>query len=476
MSSYTTAVKLVANNEHTGGNLQDAHSQDIRPDWSFGLITGHRLRVVFYFLFLLIGFYALQEWLWPTSMPPATLFDRIWSRGDILWLAALPAGILSFIGLMAFRHPSDLDQVQPMSTFVAWRIVSRGTNAEALRATIERCREEMRKTPLFPYIIEVITDEGNSVLNIEHDDVRLMQVPAGYATSQGSLFKARGLHYAMEYSPIPSNAWIVHLDEETRPTRSGVQGICKMIQEEERSGRLRIGQGAIIYQREWRKHPFLTLADMGRTGDDYARFYFQQMLGATIFGLHGSFIVVRNDIEKSIGFDFGPEGSITEDAWWALRAMEAGYRSRWVEGHLEEQSTQSVMDLMRQRRRWFQGLIKVALHTPVSWQWRIPLAINSVLWAITSFSMFYTVLRIFHGVASDPWIQAPANISLSLIIVIYLIGLRANLDALGVHDKKERLWWLVLQLACIPVFSFIESAAIVWGLFSTPRGFHVVKK
>ena len=73
---------------------------------------------------------------------------------------------------------------------------------------------------------------------------------------------------------------------------------------------------------------------------------------------------MRNDVECAIGFDFGPRGSITEDAFWALVAMERGHRTRWVEGYLEEQSTQSVVDFIKQRERWFRGLVAVVFDAP----------------------------------------------------------------------------------------------------------------
>ncbi len=204
-------------------------------------------------------------------------------------------------------------------------------------------------------------------------------MPNGYRTPNGSRFKARALHYALLHSPIPENAWIVHLDEETQPTSSGVKGIGRFIAAEEASGRLRIGQGALLYHREWERHPFLTLADNVRTGDDFARFYFQHSLGLALFGLHGSYIVVRNDIEKATGgFDFGPHGDITEGAFWAMKAMQEGRRSAWVEGYLGEQSCLSLKDFLRQRRRWFQGLVKVVLHAPVKLRWRFFLGLNTI--------------------------------------------------------------------------------------------------
>jgi egghead protein (zeste-white 4 protein) len=334
----------------------------------------------------------------------------------------------------------------------------------------------MAKTPLFPYVIEVVTDTLVVTLPQPDSDIRYIVVPKDYRTAKNSLYKARALQYAVETSPLPANAWIVHLDEETQLTRSGVKGICDMIREEEASGELRIGQGAILYHRAWERFPFLTLADNVRTGDDFARFHFQHKLGFTIFGLHGSYIVVRNDIEKSIGFDFGYQGSITEDAFWALLAMQRGYRCRWVEGYLEEQSTQSVGDFVRQRRRWFQGLAKVAIHAPVKLYWRLSIGINTVLWAMAPFALLYTVAHLFFGTATSPIVQFMANFSFASFGVLYLIGLKANLDEYGITGLLVRLRWTVAQVALLPVFSAMESLGVLAAIFRPVPGFHVVKK
>ena len=48
--------------------------------------------------------------------------------------------------------------------------------------------------------------------------------------------------------------------------------------------------------------------------------------------MHGSFILVRADIERTVSFDVGLEGSITEDAWWAFAQAFFGREFRWVDG------------------------------------------------------------------------------------------------------------------------------------------------
>lgn len=444
--------------------------------WLSDLLSEHRLRVVIYLVSVMAALYALQWWIWPVAQPPKTVIENIWSWGSLLWLGAVIPGTMGLLGMLSFRHPKHLDEVKPINKLVSWRIVSRGTNVETLTETIRRCQKEMKKTPLFPYVIEVITDTQNINLPKPNADLRYIVVPEDYKTKNKSLYKARALHFAVKHSQLPDDAWIVHLDEETQPTPSGIKGICAMIAEEEASGALRIGQGAILYHRDWRKHPFLTLADNVRTGDDFARFHFQHKIGVTLFGLHGSFIVVRNDVEKSVGFDFGPHGSITEDAFWALVSMERGYRCRWVEGYLEEQSTQSVGDFIKQRRRWFQGLVKVSLHAPVSRKWRLSLGINTFLWALAPFAALYTYGHFLFGFEHEWWIRFLANYSFASFEVLYLIGLKANLDEHGVRHWDNRAGWFLYQLFLLPVFSTMESLGVLAAVFRPVSGFHVVKK
>lgn len=440
------------------------------------IFSGHRLRVIAYMTFGVLALYTLQSWLWPINHSPHTIIEDVWSWGALLWLGAVIPSSFGLVGMLVFKHPKHLNEVKAINRLVAWRIVSRGTNVEALTNTIRRCQDEMKKTPLFPYIIEVVTDAGDVSLPKPNADIRYITVPRNYRTTNLSLYKARALHYVLKHSPLPDDAWIVHLDEETQPTASGIQGICEMIREEEASGALRIGQGAILYHRKWKQHPILTLADNVRTGDDFARFHLQHKLGITVFGLHGSYIVVRNDIEKSIGFDFGPNGSITEDAFWALCCMEKGYRCRWVEGYLEEQSTQSISDFVRQRRRWYQGLAKVSIHAPVKLRWRISLGLNTIFWTMAPFGALYTIAHFFFGFSHPWWIKLLANFSFVSFFTLYFMGLKANLDEYGIIKRGERMRWYATQFLFFPTFSLLESAGVALAILRPTKGFHVVKK
>jgi egghead protein (zeste-white 4 protein) len=447
-------------------------------DWRLGWITGHRTRVIV-FTFSVVAALLAAHWLSTAGRPPQTVVDVIVAWSSLVWLGALLPGSLGLIGTLYYRFPSDLDDISPINRMICWRIVTAGNNIDVVLSTVRRCQTEMAKTPLAPYVIEVVIDECSNVLRLPNEggDVRILVVPRDYVTPNGSRFKARALHYALLNSQIPDTAWIVHLDEETQPTPSGIKGVCKFIFQEEGSGRLRIGQGALLYHREWKRHPFLTLADNVRTGDDLARFYLQHRLGVTIFGLHGSFIVVRNDIEKATGgFDFGPHGDITEDAFWAVKAMQNGQRSAWVDGFLEEQCCLSVVDFLRQRRRWFQGLVKTVRYAPVKLRWRFALALNTMLWALAPFAMIYTIFTLFYSVEIPLIVRILGSYSFTTYVLWYATGLKANMDEHGITNFWKRAQLALLQILLVPAFCMLEALGVAWGLASQAKGFEVVKK
>lgn len=447
-------------------------------DWTWGPVTGHRIRLITSLL-LIILFTSIWYILFPAGKLPATPFDKVWSWASLIWLSGIVPGTIGLLGAFAFRHPTSLDDVRPISQPICWRIVTAGKNIEIVLRTIRRCQTEMARTPLAPYVIEVVIDMGDNIglLPQRDKDVRIITVPEDYRTPKGSRFKARALHYALLHSPISDHTWIVHLDEETQPTPSGIKGICKFIREAELSKQFRIGQGSLLYHREWERHPLLTLADIGRTGDDFARFYLQHRVGITLFGLHGSYIVVRNDIEKATGgFDFGPQGDITEDAFWAVKAMQLGIRCAWVEGYLEEQSCMSFSDFLRQRRRWFQGLVKVALYAAVRLRWRSCLALNTMLWGLAPFAMLYTIGNLVHHIAISPVIRLLASYSFATFATLYITGLKANMDEHGIKGWLRRSFLTAQVLLLLPVFAAMEGLGVLWALLTPVKGFQVVKK
>ena len=92
-----------------------------------------------------------------------------------------------------------------------------------------------------------------------------------------------------------------------------------------------------------------TLADSVRVGDDFGKFRIQYELHEPLIGMHGSFVVSQNAVERLVTFDHGMEGSITEDAYFALVAQVKGIKFSWIDSFMYEQSPFSCHDFMHQR-------------------------------------------------------------------------------------------------------------------------------
>lgn len=450
--------------------------QHVSPRRAVMSDMGHRLSVAVTVSLVMVLLYVVEQRLWPHQGVIRTPLRHVWSLSSVLWLSATVPALFELAGLFLYQHARGLHRVQPVEQVVCWRIVSRGLNVDALTATINRVRHEMAVTPLFLYRIEVVIDTSYRGLPPPGRDLHYIIVPKGYQTANGTKAKARALNYALLVSPIPDTAWIVHLDEETHPTPSGIAGIARAIAEEDASGRLRIGQGTITYHRNWSEHPLLTLSDCIRTGSDLGRLYLSMKIGVPLFGLHGSFIVVRNDVEKSVGFDLGPGGSLTEDAWWGCLQMQQGRRCRWVDGYLEEQSTQQVRDFMKQRRRWFNGLVVTALRAPTKLRYRGVLGVTMLAWALSPLAWVYTVAHFTMGGPVPAEVRLLANLSLGIYVATTFVGLRVNLTEHGVTNIFRRVGWYALWVVMLPAFSFMEATGVAYGIVKPSMKFHVVRK
>jgi egghead protein (zeste-white 4 protein) len=418
---------------------------------------------------------AVRTLLWDGGRTASSTLDHVLLFSSATWVAPVAVTAVTIVGYVLFRRPDPPPmRMAVLDVPVCFRIVARGDNVSAVQGTVHSIRATMAALPAFPYSIEVVTD--TPVPLPPAPEIVPMVVPSGYATARGSLYKARALQFAVEHSAIPDTAWIMHLDEESHITRSLVLGIVRAVAEEHGSESPRIGQGLILYHRNLEEDLLFGLADSIRSGDDVGRFYVQHRLGVTLFGLHGSFILVRNDIEKEIGFDVGPEGSVTEDAFWALQQMALGRRCRWVDGVIVEQAPQRLADFLKQRRRWFVGLCQVVRHAPVPLRWRLPLAFSVVAWSLAWLGVLYTYVNLVTGIDTPDVIWLAGTFAFAVYVAQYLTGLRINMDHRGVRGFWRRGRLYVLQVLLVPVFGLMEAAGVVYGIVKPEFAFHVINK
>lgn len=455
-------------------------------DLNYAKVSGFKMYLLLVFFLLIAILLYAYLCIFHTAIVPMSYLQHFWAIGHYLWIASVPFTFLGLMGMLFYRK-ENLEYVKSVDNLVSFRIVSYGKNVEALRGSINHITHLMEMKPLFEYVIEVLVEEGQPFCDIKDefsDDTRVevFIVPQRFKTPKETKKKARALQYAVLESKIPDDSWIVHLDEESRPSKSMILGIAKAIQEEEKSGSHRIGQGAIVYYRHWSQKKFLwwTMLDSGRTGQDLGPFYLQSLLGISLYGFHGSWILIRNSVEKNIPgqFDLGPKGSITEDAWWCLIANANGHKIRWVEGYLEEQSVRSFRDFCKQRGRWFYGLTLVSKNAPVSFWRRLPIRLNLLLWMFIWLSFPYSMIHLFFGFSLNPLLFFLIAISISTYAITLVTGMWVNLNLFGLKSKFLYIIFTIIQLLLVPVYALLEIfAALFYGyLFPEKDDFYVIKK
>jgi egghead protein (zeste-white 4 protein) len=458
---------------------EDHSSPDSRPGafWSI-CVSG----LVF---FTIIAMYNVLWTRFTSSRMPDTWYVHAQSYLICTWLLAVPQTVLNLQGYL-FTHPRapifTPDRAwDALHTPLHIRIVTRGTNPGAVQRTIEADRAVLAAFTDLHGICPRVTIEAVTDNQLPIDVVQYV-VPSDFTTPHGALFKARALQYAVGAVAVADNAWILHCDEETQLTLSGLTGCLQFMQQEIETvhpGEYpAVGQGAILYHRDFWHRPFLTLADSMRTALDFGYFRVQSHVWhRPLCGLHGSFILVRQDIEHAVDFDFDKYRSITEDAYWALRLVDRGIGLEWVHGFLSEQATFSIQDFLRQRKRWFTGLWHVLAGEGVRWRTKLVLRMSVTSWVCSLLGILAIVIQLIHPIPVPWYILLPASVCLATYTSVTVYGLLVNLQELHLHTHGI-IWLIVLaQIVLTPIFAGLEGAAILWGLFTLNTvKFHVVKK
>ncbi len=175
------------------------------------------------------------------------------------WFISSPFFIVSYIGLFIYpavlkdKYGEIIDLADIFEYKLIIRIVTKGISKELVLANISKLYDIMKSNidNRMEWVIEVVTDNKIDIKTLtNYDKYKMLEVlvPKDYETENGTLYKARALHYVSKYYNYNDKDWILHLDEESKLDVRTLQGVMTHIMRSDLNGeKPAIGQGVIIY-------------------------------------------------------------------------------------------------------------------------------------------------------------------------------------------------------------------------------------
>ncbi|KAL3889653.1 hypothetical protein ACJMK2_001987 [Sinanodonta woodiana] len=389
---------------------------------------------------------------------------------------SVPFAVTNILGFVTMNLWPTAPKFQVSKTkipFLCFRVVTRGIFPDLVKSNVNRNIEVCYKAGLDNFKFEVVTDNP---INLHKSAlIRELVVPESYVTNNNSLFKARALQYCLqsEINILSDDDWLVHLDEETILTKGSVIGLANFASQDLGS----IGQGVITYANEEVVNWWTTLLDSVRVSVDFGmmRFCFK-ILNCPAFGFKGSYIIVKVSVEKKIGFDFGPRGSIAEDVVFALAAWKLGYKFNFVEGEMWEKSPFSLVDYIKQRKRWFVGHMYTLLSSEIPLKCKLWLIPTDLGWLLLFGNILNFPASFVFPIPMPIALNVIAASMGGLVIFLFIFGSIKSISIrkYGLFRKVLFILWSVL---CIPLAACLDASASLYGVITRDSGgFHIVEK
>ncbi len=338
-------------------------------------------------------------------------------------------------------------------------------NMEIVQESIDNINRICKEVGYNNYRIDIVSEVDESFRG-----AFTMTVPQNYSTINHAKYKARALQYAVEQREKnrenTADVWIYHLDDESMITKQGLLSILDHAD----NNREPIAEGLITYPNKIDVGSKLVkYLDAVRPTFCYTCCAWLELKKKPDW-LHGSNLLLRADIEKSIGWDF-PDTCAEDSLFGYIAYKKYGGIFGWHGGVLEEQSPFTFRDFIKQRQRWIKGTIE-NLERMEIWE-KTKTVYRLVSWSLGCVSSFTLIPSLLIKQWYPSFLIPFFVLNTIILFAVYQIGLEMNFTKVS---KRQRIFEHIKILIVSPLLWFLEAIPMVLYFFGKANKFYVIKK
>ncbi|HEX7735183.1 MAG TPA: glycosyltransferase family 2 protein [Ktedonobacteraceae bacterium] len=392
--------------------------------------------------------------------------------------------------------------------FIKIQITTRGSpgSSEVIRRSVKFILHLAQEDPTFysHYLsIEIVTESDEQSLQLQREfafsavPLYVLVLPEDYATPGETQLKARGLHYMVErrrqgFNRKLGRTVIIHYDEESVMEPLELRRLFYYLALTDK----KLTEGPIYYPLEYQNASVICRAMEANRPIGCFECRDVMEKGVPIH-LHGSNLVVDEELENDLGWDIGNlDGPpfIAEDYVFGMNAY-LRYGSEifgWHGSVMLEQPPFSFKSAFHQRYRWIVGVLQgIEMMKRAPQFARLPWKLRLRLTWGTRYRILTFALGLPAGVISliylfSQYIQfllshqltppLPPLLMLWMILAAFLwlnsifIGAWYNISTILRLPLGEASAEMVRVIAVAPIAGIMESSAAFWAAFQWGRG------
>jgi cellulose synthase/poly-beta-1,6-N-acetylglucosamine synthase-like glycosyltransferase len=402
---------------------------------------------------------------------------------DYLYIFWLPYTIIAIPFFYCFlryhkHYEKQITIKQPSySPRIVFQIVTKGKSIDLVQRNVDIINKISKEIGYRNYEIWVVTDGKEKYSNAE-----TINVPDDF-TCKFARYKARALQYAVNKRrnlklklklkvKDLNELWVLHLDEDSEVTKDLIVNIINFIEKGNGNGNGKlIAEGGINYPNRFFDSQFLIPSLIGGEISFSCYFCCMQMEHTPIW-LHGSNLLVRADLEEEIGWDYS---TIAEDQNFGYQvAIKKGNIFAWHGGTLLEQPPFTIIDMLKQRRRWFHGSIQNLKFLNIKKKIIQLTFLNA--WVFGFFANLVGILSLFKYIYTPEFLKPLFIFNLFVWVLMYQWGTYLNIRHIQNLSIIKKIFVHLYCLLITPVLGFFSTLSAIYAIILPPKSFDVTSK